>query len=235
MRLYSGIAEEFVGEVQRNRIAERLETAFFDYYRYSPPRSEVTSWRNSLSAMAHALNLARLKRQGVILEYELPLSSKRLDCLVCGGDANGHDQAVIVELKQWEKCDPSDVDKVVVWLGGGHRAVLHPSVQVNQYQRYLEDSHTAFHEGEDPIRLSSCAYLHNYHFGDTDPIRDPKFSDVLAESPIFSAAEAEGVATYLSSRVGRGHGVTVLRRIEEGKYRPSRKLMTHVAETVRSK
>ena len=27
MRLYSGIAEDFVGEVQRNRIAELLETA----------------------------------------------------------------------------------------------------------------------------------------------------------------------------------------------------------------
>ena len=195
MRLYSGIAEDFVGDVQRNRIAERLEAAFFDYYRYSPPRSEMTSWRNSLSAMAHALNLAKFKRQGVILEYELPLSSKRLDCLICGADAKGDDQAVIVELKQWERCGPSDVDKVVVWLGGSHRAVLHPSVQVNQYQRYLEDSHTAFHEGEAPVGLSSCAYLHNYHFLEEDPIRDVKFAEVVADSPIFSATDAEDVAT----------------------------------------
>src|SRR5436189_2665019 len=118
MRLYSGIAEEFVLEVQRNQIAQRLETAFFDYYRYSPPRNVVSSWRNSLSAMAHALNLGRLKKQGIILEYELPLSSKRLDCLVCGEDGEGDSRAVIVELKQWETGGPSEIDKVVVWLGG---------------------------------------------------------------------------------------------------------------------
>src|SRR5205814_3875382 len=123
MRLYSGIAEEFVLEVQRNQIAQRLETAFFDYYRYSPHRSEVASWRNSLSAMAHALNLGKLKKQGIILEYELPLSSKRLDCLVCGVDGAGDSNAVIVELKQWEACASSEIEKVVVWLGGKHRAV----------------------------------------------------------------------------------------------------------------
>lgn len=235
MRLYAGVAEEFVLDVQRNRIAQRLETAFFDYYRYSPPRSEVTSWRNSLSAMAHALNLGRLKRQGIILEYELPLSSKRLDCLVCGANSTGEARAVIVELKQWQTCAPSEIDKVVVWLGGKERAVLHPSVQVNQYQRYLEDSHTAFHEGAAPIRLSSCAYLHNYEFADADPIRDSKFGPVLEESPIFSAADADAVAGFLSERVGAGQGSAVLRRIEEGKYRPSRKLMMHVAETVKAR
>jgi DUF2075 family protein len=235
VRLYSGIAERFVLEVQRNQIAQTLEDAFFDYYRYRPHRSEVVSWRNSLSAMAHALNLGRLKRQGIILEYELPLSSKRLDCLVCGVDKVGESRAVIVELKQWETCASSDIDKVVVWLGGGKRVVLHPSVQVNQYQQYLEDSHTAFHEGPSPVGLSSCAYLHNYRFADDDPIRDKKFEEVLTASPIFSAAEADGVAAFLAERVGAGHGLSVLRRIDEGKYRPSRKLMMHVAETVKSK
>jgi DUF2075 family protein len=235
MRLYSGLADDFVLNVQRNQIAQRLETAFFDYYRYLPPRNEVIAWRNSLSAMAHALNLGRLKKQGIILEYELPLSSKRLDCLVCGTDKNGGSQAVIVELKQWETCAESDVDKVVVWLAGRHRAVLHPSVQVNQYQKYLEDSHTAFHEGPDRIALSSCAYLHNYHFADSDPIRSSKFHEVLAESPVFSSADADAVASLLSERVGAGPGHSVLRRIEEGKYRPSRKLMAHVADTVKSR
>ena len=33
---------------------------------------------------------------------------KRLDCLVTGRDDMFRDQAVIVELKQWDKCEESD-------------------------------------------------------------------------------------------------------------------------------
>ena len=41
----------------------------------------------------------------ILLEYQLPLSSKRIDCMVCGRDDGARDQAVIVELKQWERCN----------------------------------------------------------------------------------------------------------------------------------
>ena len=204
MRLYSGTSNEFVSDTARNQIAVKLETAFFDYYRYSPHKSEVMSWRNSLSAMAHVINLGELHDQGVILEYELPLSSKRLDCLLCGTDTAGQDRAVIVELKQWEKCDPCDVDKVVLsWLGGRKREVLHPSVQVGQYQRYLADSHTAFHEGRRPIVLDSCAYLHNYRLVANDPLIDSKFAPYLSSSPIFEADGADRLTDYLVEKLGR--------------------------------
>jgi hypothetical protein len=33
-----------------------------------------------------------------LLEYRLPLSSKRLDCLVCGHDRAGTQRASIIEL-----------------------------------------------------------------------------------------------------------------------------------------
>lgn len=234
MRLYSGTSNEFVSDTARNQIASKLETAFFDYYRYSPHKSEVMSWRNSLSAMAHVINLGELHDQGVILEYELPLSSKRLDCLLCGTDTAGQDRAVIVELKQWEKCDPCDVDKVVLsWLGGRKREVLHPSVQVGQYQRYLADSHTAFHEGRRPIVLDSCAYLHNYRLIANDPLIDSKFAPYLSGSPIFEADGADRLTDYLVEKLRRGEGLRVLDRIDKGKLRPSRKLMAHVSDTIK--
>src|SRR5260370_21638170 len=150
---------------------------------------------------------AQLKDQGVMLEYQLPLTSKRLDCVVCGRDETATDQAVIVELKQWEQCQVSDADKLVrSWVGGREREVLHPSIQVDQYRQYLEDTHSVFFEGNAPVGLSSCSYLHNYLPVDEDPILAPKFSAALGSSPLFSADGTDGLAAFLKAHVAVGQG-----------------------------
>ena len=72
-------------------------------------------------------------------------------------DDRNTQRAVIVELKQWDRCESADPENVVrSWVGGRNRTLLHPSVQVGQYRQYLEDTHTAFHEGPNPIVLSAC-------------------------------------------------------------------------------
>ena len=55
--------------------------------------------------MSQTFQYANLLDHGVLLEYQLPLTSRRLDCMICGKDPNKIDNAVIVELKQWEKCE----------------------------------------------------------------------------------------------------------------------------------
>lgn len=233
MRLYSGISGDFIEESRRNQIAERLKTAFFNYYRHSPSPAEVNSWRNSLRAMADILDIGRMKDQGILLEYQLPLSSKRLDCMICGQDPKTKAGAVIVELKQWEKCEPAEPDKVVKsWVGGTIRELLHPSVQVGQYREYLADTNSAFHDNESPVGLWACAYLHNYKLEEDDPILDKKFKSSIADNPLFDLDSAEKLADFISGKVGCGQGNAVLARIENSQYRPSRKLMDHVATAI---
>ena len=86
MHLYSGTTVEFIADATRNRIASKLEESFFSHFRYRPPKSEVRSWQNSLRAMSQALETGELTDHGVIVEYQLPLSSRRLDCLITGTD-----------------------------------------------------------------------------------------------------------------------------------------------------
>ena len=192
------------------------------------------SWRNSLRAMANVLQYAELHDHGIILEYQLPQTSKRLDCLVCGKDASNRRQAVIVELKQWEECEPSDGDhEVHTWVGGSKRDVLHPSVQVDRYRDYLEDTHTAFNDGSDQVRLSSCAYLHNYAFHEGDVLLADKFRTVLSTSPVFSGDDVPKLAEFLSSRMHRGEGLEVLGHIEQSRFRPSKKLMDHIGKAIK--
>ena len=234
MRLYAGLSRHFIRDTVHNQIAEKLKDAFVRYYRYSPSPSEIQSWRNSLRAVSQILSSSDLNDQGVFLEYQLPLTSKRLDCIVCGDSESGEQNAVIIELKQWDKCAEAVGENLVTtWVGGAEREILHPSVQVRQYQLYLEDCHTAFQDSG--IRLSSCAYLHNYCPVSDDVIFSKSFREVLTASPLFTADDVEVLSTYLAEKVSAGNGLNILGRIEQGKYHPSKKLMDHVGGVIKGK
>ena len=234
MRLYSGTSQQFVEDNFQNQIAEKLKLAFFENFRFNPSPNEVGSWRNSLRAMSQVIEHSKFLDQGVLLEYQLPLSSRRLDCILCGEDNRTVDNAVIVELKQWEKCKDSTGDREVsTWVGGANRDVLHPSAQVGQYKHYLQDAHTAFYEGNSPVVLNGCSYLHNYNYYKEDILFSPKFNEIVGECPVFTADDVMRLSAYLKERVGGGNGQRVLGRLEQSKYRPSRKLMDHVGQMIR--
>lgn len=236
MRLYAGTSNNFIEDTVRNQIAEKLRRSFFDYFRYNPSDSEVRSWNNSLVRMKDVIQHSGLVDHGILLEYQLPLSSRRLDCMVCGRNSDDRDNAVIIELKQWGKCEESmGENELSTLLGHGHRDVLHPSAQVSYYRQYLQDTHTAFYEGENPVDLHSCAYLHNYTLERDDPLFAQKFSSVIETSPVFTADNFDDICSYLGKRLNHGQGMDVLRRVEESKYRPSRKLMEHVAGVIDGK
>jgi hypothetical protein len=235
MRLYSGSSSQFIHDTILNQIAEKLKNAFFAYYRHNPSQGEINSWRNSLRAISQVFEYSGLTDNGIILEYQLPMTSRRLDCMICGMDTSGRQNAVIIELKQWDRCRESDApNELLTFVGGRERDVLHPSVQAGQYRMYLEDTHTAFFE-DDPVNLAACSYLHNYNYYRGDVLFAPKFSAILSQVPVFTADDVEGLSGYLIEKLDQGQGLEVLRRVEESKYRPSKKLMDHVGQVIKGK
>lgn len=234
MRLYAGTSQHFIKDSTHNQIAGKLESAFFNYYRFKPSPSEVQSWQNSLRATAQVFQEASLNDHGVLLEYQLPLTSRRLDCIITGHDEAGAGQAVIIELKQWSKARAAVGDKVVsTWLGGRERDVPHPSAQVGQYRQYLVDNHAVFYEEPSPIGLAACAYLHNYHLEQDDVILSEPFWPLLVSDPLFSADDVPGLCEFLNARLSAGNGADLLGRIEESRCRPSKKLMEYVAKVIK--
>ncbi|MCX5787380.1 MAG: DUF2075 domain-containing protein [Elusimicrobia bacterium] len=235
MQLYSGSSTQFIEDAVQNRIAGKLKAAFQEQFRYHPSDNEVRSWHNSLSRMKDVFQRAELLDHGVVLEYQLPLTSKRLDCMITGKDGDRSDNAVIVELKQWEGCEPAEGEnEVVTWVGGANRCVLHPSIQVGQYAMYLRDGQTAFHEDAAPVKLGACSYLHNYELAEDDPLKAPKFREAVLESPMFSATDVDPLCGFLTKRLCRGDGMPILSRIQNSKFKASKKLLQHVAAIIKA-
>lgn len=232
MHLYSGVTPDFVADATRNRIAGKLKSAFFDYFRFEPSPSEVHSWQNSLRAMSDVIEVASLEDHGIVVELQLPLSSKRLDCMLTGRDDGDRAQAVVVELKQWEHAQASPIkDCVSVSFGAGIRDVLHPSAQVGGYQRYLADVHTTFSEGA--VGLSACGFAHNARFDEAEELWSETHRELLSRWPLFAGDEVDEFADFLNVQLVSGDGRTVLQEVLKGRYRPHKRLLEHTARVIR--
>jgi hypothetical protein len=232
MHLYSGMTDSFVADATRNKIAGKLQEAFFQYFRYSPGQGEVRSWQNSLRAMASAVELANLDDHGIVVELQLPLSSRRLDCMLTGHDDADKAQAVIVELKQWETTGRSEIeDCVTTWVGQRERDVLHPSRQVGNYARYLQDVHTTFSEGS--VGLTACSYLHNMGFDPDAEVFAKKHRKLTERFPVFVGDQVDLLSDFLTAQLSAGDGGPILGEVLKGKYRPHKRLLDHTARVIR--
>lgn len=236
MLLFKGTASSFVEETSYNRIVETMVGAFIEVYGRRPSESEVHAWQNSLRMMALVTQKMNVEDSGVAVEYQLPGTSRRLDVMYTGHDPLGHPKAVIVELKQWEKCSPGEGDKVVTFVAQRERDVLHPSVQVSQYRQYLRDQNTAFQEGKGlAYGLESCAFLHNYDLRKNDPLFEPKFLSVLKENPVYGKDDVPALLHFLKKSIEKGKGQQLLENIIKAPLQPSRKLLLEVSRVIKSK
>src|SRR5688572_18871291 len=101
MRLYEGTVGEFNSDVIRSALADKLADRFLSHYGHSPGKSEYDSWQQSSLFLKNSFEAATLSLNQLIIEYELPYSSRRIDVLLFGADSGKNDSIVLLELKQW--------------------------------------------------------------------------------------------------------------------------------------
>jgi hypothetical protein len=235
VQLFSGTSEQFIDKAATNEIAATLEANFRRYMGYRPGKSEVHSWLISLKDLAFSLTRADLNDAGVIVEYKLPMTSKRLDAMLLGASDNGTERGVIVELKQWQAAYKCGIEDCVVFDRHDRTRIHpHPSRQAGQYAEYLRGAHTAFYsdDGGPYVDLSAVSFCHEANSRKCGDLLDDEFGATLAAYPLFTGDTREGLEELLRTRVGFGDGREVLKRVLESRYAPSKKLLSHVAEMV---
>ena len=165
---------------------------------------------------------------GVLIEYNIPTTSKRIDFIISGQDNNNNNNFVIIELKQWDKAEATQKEDIVTaYVGGRVREIAHPSYQSLSYKRYISDMNEAVYTNE--LNPYACAYLHNYVKKNPEPLMLPQYSDIITGTPIFFSGDSTKLESFISKYVGKGNGLDILYQIENGKIKPSKKFIEYVS------
>lgn len=227
MIVYTATKQQFVDDVRANAIADIIENEVSRKLNRNSPKNEFISWKNSLQYMFNVLHDDDIPASaGVSIEYNIPLTNRRVDFILTGKDANRRDTAVIVELKQWQEVEVTHKDAIVkTRFQHGEKETNHPSYQAWSYAALIEDYNETVRN--ESIALLPCAYLHNMKA--RDAINDDFYAQHLKKAPVFISPDALKLSEFLKKSVKYGDSDNIMYRIEHGKIKPSKNLADALA------
>ena len=222
MIIYRATKKQFVDDVFNNTIADNIDEAFYEHLGRHTSPNEVRSWQNSMQYMSRVVNTPELPDDtGVAIEYQIPLTAKRVDFIISGLNAQKKEQLVIVELKQWENAEPTQKPGVVVTrFQQGKSEVAHPSYQAWSYAYMLSNYNLTIQE--QGVNICPCAYLHNY--APDGMINGKLYEDYVAKAPVFLKNDAARLQDYILRYVRYCSPEDIIWKIDNGRLRPSKQL-----------
>ncbi|NWA85211.1 DUF2075 domain-containing protein [Pseudomonas sp. D2002] len=224
MIVYAATKQQFLKDNDNDDIEEVILRHYKEATGKRVGASEIKSWQGSLTYMAKVLRDEGLPNDaGLAIELHIPQSSKRIDFLMTGRDANQGKNAVLIELKQWSKSTATTKDAIVkTALGGGIVETIHPSYQVWSYAALLKGFNEAVYDKSIDVR--PCAYLHNYVSDGV--INSAHYEAYISKAPLFLKGpdELEKLRTFLKTHILYGDNKEILYELSNGKIRPSKAL-----------
>ena len=230
MFLLRGSVAALMRQVTAGGLVPHLADQFWFVFGARPSRSEVRSWERSIPALLNQLTDAGLHEVEVLIEYQLPYSSKRADVVLVGQHPRGGPSCVVVENKQWSRVELVDAEYRLVGLAGvGQQEHLHPQEQVRGYVEYLQWFNRYL--GEHPGSLAGCVFLHNATSGNIAGLRHPDLAD-LNFFPAFAGDEVADLRKFLISRLAPAPGAQFADDFLQSKIAPSKQLLQHAQQEI---
>ncbi len=222
MIIYRATKKQFVDDVFNDTIADNIDSAFVEHLGRHTSPNEIRSWHNSMQYMYKVVNIPELPDEvGVAIEYQIPLTAKRIDFIISGLNAKKKEQIIIIELKQWDEAEPTQKPGIVVTrFQHGKAEVAHPSYQAWSYAYMLSNYNLTIQERG--VEISPCAYLHNYM--PDGMINGQLYQDYVAKAPVFLKNDAARLQDYILRYVRYCSPEDIIWKIDNGKLRPSKQL-----------
>ena len=194
--------------------------------------SQVRAWNASLPEMASVLKDSNVDRDvDVAVEYKLVQSRDRIDFLICGDDAQGQENVVVIELKQWSRVSPSNKQYFVNTFGGGGEGdYWHPSYQAYNYAQILQNFNVYVREKK--VGLPSCSYLHNMAEGNSVLLDDVSKYPLVESAPVFYQGQKERLSAYISKFIKKPNK-RLLYEIEDSRIVPSKFLAKMLRDAIK--
>jgi DUF2075 family protein len=231
MIVYQSDKARFLEDVLSNSISDIIHTAYFTKLGRNTSKNEVLSWQNSMMYMSSILSDDEIPKDAkVSIEFQIPLTSNRIDFIITGNSQEKKEQVIIIELKQWSKASLTNEDAIVkTWFQHGEAKTAHPSYQAWSYASMMQNFNTTIQD--EGINLVPCAYLHNYP---PDNIIDNSFyAEHIEKAPIFLKPDAIKLREFIKKYIKYGDNKDILYRIENGRFRPSKQLADSLASMLK--
>ena len=212
----------FVRDVFQGTIADEIDNAFLLHLGRHTSPNEKTSWKNSMMHMYKVLNTPEIPDDAEIaIEYQIPLTSKRIDFIIAGNDNQNKENVVIIELKQWEsaKFSPKP-DIVTARFQYGEKETAHPSYQAWSYAEILYNFNETIRDRD--IQIFPCAFLHNYESDNV--INHSHYKEYISKAPLYLKRDAEKLQDFIKRRIKYGPKNSIVWVVENGKLKPSKQL-----------
>lgn len=198
-----------------------------------PSPAEARSWNASVPTLMGDLIAGGLGNVEVLLEFKLPLTSKRADVVLAGLHPRTKVPSyVIIELKQWSSMQALEEDGALVHVPGyGESSVLDPLAQVVDYRNYLLDFIPKL--SERPDCLSAVAYLHNAT--DSSISASPR-GLMSPNARVFTGQRKSEFLDFLKGRLDPGeNGADAADQLLGMAHGPARGLLALAAEEIRTR
>ncbi len=233
MIVYSGLKSDFLNAVDRDSIAVEIEETIYQKMHRRTAQNEFRAWENSLEYMYKVLNDHEIPdNSGVAIEYNIPQTSLRVDFIISGYDEKEKPNAIIIELKQWDKVDTVDGQDALVetFTGGAVRKVVHPSYQAWSYAAMIYDYNQNVQMGN--IVLHPCAYMHNYRKTEPEKLENDQYREYVKDAPLFARGEVPKLRDFIKKSVKSGDNKKILYDIDNGKIKPSKSLQDAIKSMI---
>lgn len=233
MIIYRNTIENFNKDVFSGLIANKLENLFLMLNIGKESQGEYRSWNNSLEVVSSVLKYSNVDPKiEVAVEYQIPLTSKRVDFLISGLDKDNQATILAIELKQWDKAEVTNLENCVkTYVNGQNGVHPHPSQQILSYCQLIQNLNETVQK--DHVNLVPCAFLHNYPSNNKDVLEDTRYSYVVSRAPLFYKDGREQLAEFIKSHVLKPSDKDLFEIIENGKLKPSKALQDAILDLLK--
>lgn len=194
-------AEAVADGASSGQLALLLAERYLYVHGNRPALGEVRFWERALPELAAVLCEAGLSQVHMLVDYALPLSSKRVDVILAGFDPiRSAPSYVMVELKLWVSAAPDADDPALCRVDAYPHPVLNPLDRVIGYCDYLTQFHAEVFRF--PERVEGVAYLPYATELGAGGLRHPEFD---GRARLLTGEKRSEFVAYLRTRFDGGH------------------------------
>lgn len=224
MIIYESSVKDLISRYRDISFYDDIEQNFKDKIKNRPSSGEELSWRKSLPKIIDIIKKSNASPDAMaLIEFTIPSINYRIDLILCGKDANSNDNAVVIELKQWENVKSSNKYQIVKTNVGDKTEMLHPSAQVLNYTESL----TGVDDNFNKINITPIVYAHNYSGVSGVGLEDNIYKSLIDKAPVFHKNNEKDLIKLFDEKLIGGSSKIVYDTFRNISWNPSKSLISN--------